>query len=62
VLRGQVSMGQYDVSPKAGNAPFCIGTRDNDSYFEGGIGKVAIYDHLLSSAEIAATYNAMFAN
>jgi hypothetical protein len=62
VLRGQVSMGQYDVDPKSSNAPLCIGTRDGDSYFEGAIGKVAIYDHLLSSAQIAATYNAMFAN
>jgi hypothetical protein len=62
VLRDQVSMNQYNVRPQAGNAPLCIGTRNNDSYFEGGIGKVAIYDHLLSSAEIAATYAAMFAN
>jgi hypothetical protein len=62
VLRGQVSMGQYDVDPQAGNAPLRIGTRDNDSYFEGAIGKVAVYDRLLSSAQIAATYSAMFAN
>jgi hypothetical protein len=62
VLRDQVSMTQYNVTPQAGNAPLGIGRRDGDSYFEGGIGKVAIYDRLLSSAEIAATYNAMFAN
>jgi hypothetical protein len=62
VLRGQVSMDQYDVDPKASSAPLCIGTRDGDSYFEGAIGKVAIYDRILSSAQIAATYNAMFAN
>jgi hypothetical protein len=62
VLRGQVSMSQYNVTPQAGKAPLGIGTRNNASYFEGGIGKVAIYDRLLSSAEIAATYNAMFAN
>jgi hypothetical protein len=55
-------MGQYDVDPQAGNAPLRIGTRDNDSYFEGAIGKVAVYDRLLSSAQIAATYSAMFAN
>lgn len=62
VLRDQVSMLQYNITPQAGNAPLCIGTRDYSSYFEGGIGKVAIYDYILSSAEIAATYNAMFAS
>ena len=60
-LRDQVSLSQYDVTPQAGNAPFCIGTRNNDSYFEGAIGKVAVYDQVLSASSIAATYNAMFA-
>jgi Concanavalin A-like lectin/glucanases superfamily len=59
-LRGRVSLGQYDVKPKASTAPFCIATRNYDSYFEGAIGKVAVYDFVLSRAEIAATYNAMF--
>lgn len=61
-LEDQVSMKQYDVTPHAGDAPFCIGTRDNDSYFEGAIGKVAVYDRILTSSQIAATYNAMFSN
>jgi hypothetical protein len=61
-LEDQVSMKQYDVTPHAGNAPFCIGTRDTDSYFEGAIGKVAVYDRILTSSQIAATYNAMFSN
>jgi hypothetical protein len=60
VLRQQVSLSQYDVKPHAGDAPLCIGTRDNDSYFEGAIGKVAVYDEVLSGSTIAATYKAMF--
>ena len=58
-LRGQVSLSQYNVKPQAGDAPFCIGTRNNDSYFEGAIGKVVIYDQILSASAIAATYDAM---
>ena len=61
-LEDQVSMKQYDVTPHAGNAPFCIGTRDNNSYFEGAIGKVAVYDRILTSSQIAATYSAMFSS
>jgi hypothetical protein len=61
-LEDQVSMKQYDVTPHAGSAPFCIGTRDNNSYFEGAIGKVAVYDRILTSSQIAATYNAMFSS
>lgn len=61
-LRGRVSLGQYDVVPKASTAPFCIATRNFDSYFEGAIGKVAVYDYVLSNADITATYNAMFSS
>jgi hypothetical protein len=59
VLRGQVSLGQYDVKPQASDAPFRIGTRDLESYFQGAIGKVAVYGYVLSAADIARTYNAM---
>jgi hypothetical protein len=61
-LRGRVSLGQYHVTPKASTAPFCVGTRNYDSYFAGAIGKVAVYDYVLSSAQIAATYSAMFSS
>lgn len=56
-----MSLGQYNVIPKAGTAPFCIGTRNLGSFFDGAIGKVAVYDHALSGSNIAATYNAMVA-
>lgn len=59
VMRDQVSLAQYDVKPHAGDAPFCIATRDNDSYFEGAIGKVAVYDKVLSGSAIAELYNNM---
>ncbi len=59
VLRGKVSLGQYDVTPQASSAPLCIGTRDLGSYFDGAIGKVAVYDSALPQSDIAATYKAM---
>ena len=58
-LRGRVSLSQYGVKPEASNTPFRIGTRDLGSYFEGAIGKVAVYDYVLSGTDIAATYKAM---
>jgi hypothetical protein len=58
-LRGQVSLSQFNVKPKNANAPFRIGTRDLESYFEGAIGKVAVYDYILSPADLQATYKAM---
>ena len=61
-LRGRVSLSQYHVTPKASTAPFCVGTRNLGSYFEGAIGKVAVYDYVLSKAQIAATYSAMFSS
>jgi concanavalin A-like lectin/glucanase superfamily protein len=61
-LRDQSSLGAYDVKPQAADAPFCIGTRELDSFFEGAIGKVAVYDSALSNSEIAATYDAMLPN
>ncbi len=60
-LRGKVSLNQYHVTPQASSAPFCIGTRNLTSYFEGAIGKVAVYDSALPQSDIAATYNAMAA-
>src|ERR1019366_2498326 len=59
VLRGKVSLSQYDVKPGAAGAPFRIATRSLDSYFEGAIGKVAVYDSALPQSDIAATYKAM---
>ena len=58
--RDQVSLSQYDVLPQAGGAPFRVATRDLDSYFDGAIAKVAVFDYVLSAADILGTYNAMY--
>ncbi len=58
--RDKVSLSQYEVQPQAGGAPFRIGTRDLDSYFEGAVAKVAVYDYVLSAADISGTYDAMY--
>jgi hypothetical protein len=58
----QVSLNQFNVRPGASNAPFRIGTRDLNSFFDGAIGKVAIYDGVLSAQDILATYQAMYSN
>jgi hypothetical protein len=61
VLRGTVALNQYSVVPAATSAPYRIGTRDNNSYFEGAIGKVAVYNYALSAAQITTHYAAMTA-
>ena len=62
-MRGrQVSLSQFNVKPGASNAPLRIGTRDLDSFFDGAIGKVAIYDSILSAQDILATYQAMYSS
>jgi hypothetical protein len=52
-------LSQYGVTPTAGNSPLNIGTMARDSWFKGAIGKVAIYNYLLSPAQIAAHFQAM---
>jgi Concanavalin A-like lectin/glucanases superfamily len=60
VLRDTDSLGSpYDIVPKNGNAPVVIGARPGHSYFEGGVGKVAVYGHALTAARIAAHYRTM---
>jgi hypothetical protein len=46
-------------TPRNGTAPLRIATVNLDSYFKGGIGKVAIYKTVLPQTRIAAHYNAM---
>lgn len=50
---------QYDVIPKANNSPINIGTMAGDAWFQGAIGKVAIYDFLLSQTQITSHYRTM---
>lgn len=59
LCRSKVSLSQFNVTLGSSNAPLRIGTRDFGSFFEGGIGKVAVYNSVLSSQEIFATYEVM---
>lgn len=52
-------MSQYKVAPVAGSSPLNVGTMALDSYFPGAVGKVAIYDRLLTGQEIASHYSVM---
>ena len=52
-------MSQYSIVPRAGTSPVNIGTMALDSWFEGAIGKVAIYGTLLSQGQIDAHFAAM---
>ena len=52
-------MSQYNVVPAANNSPLNIGTMAMDAWFQGAIGKVAIYDKLLTQAQITATTRSM---
>jgi hypothetical protein len=52
-------MSQYNIVPTANNSAINIGTMAKDTWFPGAIGKVAIYDYLLSSAQITSHYQLM---
>jgi hypothetical protein len=50
---------QYSVVPAANNSPLNVGTMAMDAWFQGAIGKVAIYDKVLSQAQITSHYMLM---
>jgi hypothetical protein len=52
-------MSQYHITPSAGNSPLNIGTMALDSWFPGSVGKVAIYNKLLTQAQVNAHFTAM---
>jgi hypothetical protein len=52
-------MSQYSVVPTASSSALNIGTMAMDAWFPGAIGKVAIYDKLLTAAQVTAHYRAM---
>ncbi|WP_035812435.1 LamG domain-containing protein [Jiangella gansuensis] len=52
-IRGQV------IVPERGSAPFRAGTRDFASWFDGAVGKIAIWDTELTAEQIAAHTAAM---
>lgn len=59
VFRDQDSLNDLSIVPVANDAPFRIGTRDFGSFFEGGVGKVALYNYELTAAQLLAHYNLM---
>jgi hypothetical protein len=52
-------MSQYNVVPKANGSALNIGTMALESWFKGAIGKVAIYNYLLTQTQIADHYSRM---
>ena len=52
-------MSQYQIVPQAESSPVDIGTMAMDTFFPGAVGKVAIYDYLLSQSQIDSHYIAM---
>ncbi len=52
-------MSQYSVTPKTNNSPLNIGTMSMDTWFKGAVGKVAVYNRLLSQTEINQHFTAM---
>ncbi|NED96637.1 LamG domain-containing protein [Phytoactinopolyspora alkaliphila] len=61
VLRDQddLSIRGTVIVPERGDAPFRVGTRDFGSFFQGAVGKVAVYDTELPAERIAAHHEAM---
>jgi hypothetical protein len=52
-------MSQYSIKPVANNSALNIGTMATETWFKGAIGKVAIYNRLLSQTEISNHFQAM---
>ncbi|WNQ09230.1 discoidin domain-containing protein [Paenibacillus aurantius] len=59
VLRDQDRLSDYNIIPGDGTAPMRIGTRDLASFFQGAIGKVAVYDYEVTPTQLAAHGNVM---
>jgi len=52
-------MSQFSVTPQANNSPLNIGSMTQATFFQGAMAKVAIYNYLLTPAQIASHYQAM---
>jgi hypothetical protein len=52
-------MSQYDVVPEANDSAVNVATMAKESFFKGAIGKVALYDHALTQAQIDHHYTLM---
>ena len=62
IERDQDALINYTVVPQNGNAPMRIGTRQLQSFFQGAIGKVAVFDYELTSIQLQTHYNCMIMN
>lgn len=56
VQRDQDALVDYSIVPSNGTSPFRIGTIDLNSFFEGAIAKVAVYNYELSATTIHGHY------
>jgi hypothetical protein len=52
-------MSQFPITPKATGSPVNIGTMNYTEYFKGAVGKVALYDYLLTPSQITQHFEAM---
>jgi hypothetical protein len=52
-------MSQYNVVPRANNSALNIATMAREAWFQGAIGKVAVYGYLLTQAQITNHYQKM---
>lgn len=52
-------MSQFSIVPKANNSPLNIGTMAMDTWFKGAVGKVAVYNYLLTQTQINNHFQAM---
>ncbi|MBT2594538.1 LamG domain-containing protein [Arthrobacter sp. ISL-72] len=57
--RDDLSINGRTIGPTRGDAPLRIGTSNLESFFEGGVGKVAVYDKELTQAQIVRHYEVM---
>ena len=48
---------QLEIDPIAGSAPLRLGTRDFNSFFEGGLSRLRIWNRALGADEITALYS-----
>ena len=53
-IRQTTSLEQFNTVPENGTAPMRVGTRDAENFFQGAVGKVAVYNRLLTPDEITA--------
>jgi hypothetical protein len=48
---------QLEIDPTAGSSPLRLGTRDFNSFFEGGLSRVRMWNRPLDAEEVSALYS-----